>query len=481
MPTVKLGVTLCLLVLLQLLFITTTKADIPVHCVHDDIANNEWKLFITPSIYSVPNRNSKIAFRKQFVPLNCTRFDKEDLTISRVLRVYLEYPNIVRDSLDNSRIGTWTMVYDQGFEITLKDDFSEISLFAFSSFERMKNDTQLIKSKCHETFVGNYRKTSRDGKNSLGCYYAEKTKPSANDVKISLPVNTLLYKYFDPKNNGKGLNVNKKDSDDDFESESDLDLRILRTIKPSNTKFKNDKTLIDWINTQSDDLGWSAQAYPQFEEMTEADLINLSGGWKSLFLGHWNKWRPIGLDDAESFESTSDNFAIANQELLNQVEKLPKNFDWSNVDGENYVPDVKNQMACGSCYAFAAVTAIESRIRIQSRNNVREPLAVQDIVSCSPYAQKCHGGIPYAVGRHLRDFNLVPESCFPYKGSENVACSSKCKNPEYIVKVTKYRYVSDYYGGSNYANMMKEIYEHGPISASYLIYPDFKVGYLNII
>eukprot|EP00966_Prymnesium_polylepis_P095447 2210909-Prymnesium_polylepis.1 len=45
---------------------------------------------------------------------------------------------------------------------------------------------------------------------------------------------------------------------------------------------------------------------------------------------------------------------------------LPRGWDWRNVSGVDYVPAVRTQGACGSCYAIAAVSMLEARIAIAS-------------------------------------------------------------------------------------------------------------------
>jgi len=537
------------LFLLWILLIVHIRADIPVHCVHENIANNEWLLHLTPSVYALDNFNSARSLSLQHVPMNCTVVNREELSFSKIIRVYLKLPNKVLDADRKEQIGTWTMVYDQGFEVTLKNSRHELSMFAFSNFETLPK-SKLIKSKCYETFVGNYRKVVLEtGKTMYGCYYAKKTHPKKSDVKVSLPINTLLYKYYDPKGHGKGLNINEKktQSDDVFDTLMDeIDYRLLRTHGAKS--FKNDHNMIEWINTQQDELGWSARAYPHFEEMNEESIARMGGSRQLLVENGGGSSYAFAADerkllvengggsgyaiaaDEELTEESARRMLVQNggrsdyafaaderkllvengggsgyaiaadrrmlvqnggrsgyafaaddeltrqqlDELLESAKGLPENFDWRNVSGQNFVPHVKDQQACGSCYAFAAVTAIESRIRIMTNNSLKPHLAVQDIISCSPFAQKCHGGIPYSVGRHLKDFTLVPESCFKYQGSENVPCESKCTNPEYVVKVKNYTYVGSYYGASNDLNMQQEIYKHGPVAVSYLIYPDFK-------
>ena len=112
--------------------------------------------------------------------------------------------------------------------------------------------------------------------------------------------------------------------------------------------------------------------------MSHADLMKMRGGIKSKIHA-----RP--------------STAPASPFVRRQAEFLPAAWDWRNVSGVNYVPPVRNQGACGSCYAFSSMGMIESRIRVATKNQVTVTLSPQDIVSCSGYSQGCDGGFPYLI------------------------------------------------------------------------------------
>jgi C1A family cysteine protease len=145
--------------------------------------------------------------------------------------------------------------------------------------------------------------------------------------------------------------------------------------------------------------------------------------------------------------------------------KLPKNWDWRNVGGKNYIPSVKRQGDCGSCYVFSSITLLEARLRIKTDNNDQTTFSKQFALSCNFYSEGCDGGYPFLVGKFFNEFEIVPEECFPYTQSDS-ECSKVCdyKN-KYSKKyrVSNYGYIGGYYGATNEILMIKEIRARGPI------------------
>lgn len=93
---------------------------------------------------------------------------------------------------------------------------------------------------------------------------------------------------------------------------------------------------------------------------------------------------------------------ITSEEPKNYVknEDLPKNFDWRNFEGRNFLSVTKNQMIphyCGSCWAHGTTSALADRFNILIyKNNVLDAenvnLSVQYLLNCNGGGGSCNGG-----------------------------------------------------------------------------------------
>ena len=98
--------------------------------------------------------------------------------------------------------------------------------------------------------------------------------------------------------------------------------------------------------------------------------------------------------------------APVTEEIRKVASNLPSSFDWRNVNGQNFVTPVRDQGACGSCYAFGSLGMIEARLRIATNNTKTTILSTQDIVSCSEYSQgwSSFSYLSYSLLRNLKGF-----------------------------------------------------------------------------
>jgi hypothetical protein len=100
---------------------------------------------------------------------------------------------------------------------------------------------------------------------------------------------------------------------------------------------------------------------------------------------------------------------------------VPSAFDWRNYQGHNWLTGVKNQLLCGSCWAFAAAGVSEAYHNILASNpDLDLNLSEQALVSCSD-AGSCEGGAASLALAYIRDNGVVDEACLPYV-SLDIAC-----------------------------------------------------------
>eukprot|EP01084_Bolivina_argentea_P295863 509494_1 len=112
---------------------------------------------------------------------------------------------------------------------------------------------------------------------------------------------------------------------------------------------------------------------------------------------------------------------------------IPSSIDWTNHNGKNYVSPVKNQEHCGSCWAFAATGATESRTAIlkgHSGSTIVE-LSEQQLVDCSESNGNsgCDGGLMTDSYRYMKGAGgLCSELEYPYKAKQGTCRADKCEN-----------------------------------------------------
>ncbi|MEF3697917.1 C1 family peptidase [Desulfolutivibrio sp.] len=152
--------------------------------------------------------------------------------------------------------------------------------------------------------------------------------------------------------------------------------------------------------------------------------------------------------------------------------ELPSSLDWRNYNGKNYVTPVRDQKTCGSCYVFAPVAALESKLlRVYNRPGTDLDLSEQIPLSCSG-AGDCTSGYASTASNYLRDTGTGTEACYPYANAMG-ECDEACANWQ----KAPYLFASWNYANSGQlttADVIKSaVLASGPVVARMVIYSDF--------
>jgi C1A family cysteine protease len=72
---------------------------------------------------------------------------------------------------------------------------------------------------------------------------------------------------------------------------------------------------------------------------------------------------------------------------LKREAELPESFNWAtetDADGNSLILPTRDQLTCGSCYAFCATQVLSERLSIASNGENRVILSTQDMISSGP-------------------------------------------------------------------------------------------------
>lgn len=158
------------------------------------------------------------------------------------------------------------------------------------------------------------------------------------------------------------------------------------------------------------------------------------------------------------------------------LEDLPPEWDWRDIDGEDWTTPVKDQLQdiCGSCWAFGSLGGLEAMIKIWENNSALDvDLSEQYMLSCSP--GDCGGWYWTQTLNWIRYNGAIPEDCFPYEADDTIPCDDKC--PEWgslLVGIENYHKVT-----SNASVIQSALVEYGPLPATMDVYEDFYPEWLG--
>lgn len=490
---------------IQLLFFKLIKTDVPVHCKKEQI-EGFWEFHISSNIFN-PKLNDKQTACGHSIPNQISIMNNDEIKSFKneyIIKIYLSSDYKIIDKETNSIAGSWTAIYDQAIHVKYKNS-------EFTTNMKYYKDEKSNKyiSNCDKTMYGWYIRDINNKSYNWSCFYGLKIATYVTYDKDINNLNKDTYPvYFERKLSVSNKSNINRNTNKKFKLNNYKKYNVSSNINLNSNKlnYENLHDVVKSLNSMN--LSWKAAISDNFKGI-KINNLNQHMGFKrkpnnNKLISEYNNHTMYSLLEKSSNKFITHNFGnktLLNKKLFkdlklstynynvssreidsnntsyNQVSKyidieiedidinnIALNWDWSNVNGINYISNSESQGKCGSCYVFSTLGSLESRLRILTNNQDKTKFSRQFPLSCNYYSEGCLGGYPYLVAKFLNENEIIPEECFPYEGS-NSNCSKVCDFTKYKKKytVSTYEYLGGGYGKTTEEQMIKEIRARGPI------------------
>ena len=183
--------------------------------------------------------------------------------------------------------------------------------------------------------------------------------------------------------------------------------------------FKNNYNIIEEHNKKSN----FKLELNKFSTLTNDEYKNLLGLNKNLLNNNNDN-----CDIPKNKFLNNNNLLINNNNLLNINNILNfdnllnlDNFNW--VD-KNKITSVKNQLECGSCWAFSTIGSYENWYAINYGELV--DFSEQELVDCDNNDNGCNGGLMTNGLTYIKNNGICKYNDYEYNGKKNLLCNNKC-------------------------------------------------------
>ncbi|GKT22960.1 Transmembrane channel-like protein like protein [Aduncisulcus paluster] len=397
-----------------------------------------------------------------------------------VVRVWLDYEYNVYEAINNGGndwskgdeiIGTWTGVYNQGFEmnlsLTLTFDDAEtsttgnFSVYGFSAYARPASTEVMYDKDGNVIDPSDIAVTYKYFSFCAGTMSGWAKNLDLNSVGSFTNPDTLCYTgtLVAPRPTDGCLQDNTEEPVSEAPENSD-DIPVF-------TNYEDYAKYINSLNLN----------YKLHEHEPNVTFRKNSGSPRNVF------GNSVGFEGTSSVKSSWEG----------------KGIDWRNKDNKNYVGPARDQGQCGSCYSFASAGLMKAMYCIEHEESQDGTECVYDLdnrtvedefrmaptpmLECSPLGQGCDGGFSYLMGRYGRDFGWVREDKWPYPmdADDNVTLDTcdldRFQGDDYDRYFAgTYGYIGGAFGACTEDLMTDYLDQHGPLAIGVMVNRDPNSG-----